>query len=104
MKTVKGKYRHSSTSVLLLRTTLFVLLAVPSVLLLTRPGSPPVVPTSLLVASNSPTALKRLTIPWYFRNNQWSADMRTLAGMLHYLADSPALAQTNASTGKSNDA
>jgi hypothetical protein len=104
MKAFEGDHRVSRSRVLVSRLTLLLLLVIPSAILLTRQSVPPAGSNPILVASNSPTAVKALTIRWYFRNNQWSADIRTLASMLHYIADSPELAQTNSLNAKSKDA
>ena len=105
MKKVEGNSRHMKAGILVPRLVFLFLLAITVAALVTRPSLVSSPPAPVLVASNSATSLnKGMTIPWYFRNNQWSADMRTLAGMLHYIAESPDIAQTNSLNGKSHDA
>jgi hypothetical protein len=58
----------------------------------------------ILVASNNPVPITRMSVPWYFRNRQWQADMRSLAEVMHYLTDSEQITQTNQTRAKANDA
>jgi hypothetical protein len=60
-------------------------------------------PEASLVASNTPLSVTHVTVPWYFKKDQWRADMRTLEGILRYLSDAGELAQTNSAQGLAGD-
>jgi len=40
-------------------------------------------------------SLEHQCVPWYIRSGQWRADVRSLAAVLRYLAESDSIAQTN---------
>ena len=54
------------------------------------------------MASNS--TVPGTGVPWYFRSGQWRADMRSLAEVLRYLAESQKIAQTNPVPAKADNA
>lgn len=59
-----------------------------------------------LIVSNCPVSLERQAGPWYFRSGQWRADMRSLAALLRFLADSEKIevVETNVIPAKTDNA